>query len=244
MDWKKLLLAATVAAATLLTAFFAVWSGEGWEKRGLKRTWTVEADFPWFDREEMDEAIGVWLSRRIESGMDETREFASPSDPEFTWGMHIGYAMTKCADRIVSVVFTSTIDVAGAAHPSYAVDALSFALPRGEPVAFDDLFADPEGALAVFAEKSPGLVAGAYAEKGISRDEIVTMMAEYDGIFGDGFAPVREMYSAWAVEEEGMRLYFQPYQILPYSFGIADVLVPLEDLKTAGPNPRFWPGEP
>lgn len=242
MNWKTLLLAAILVAATLLTAIYAVAAGEE-EKQSLKCVWNVEADFPKTNNSEIDKAIEEWLTAHIDANLEAAKGYVFPPDPDFAWDMGVSYHLTRCGDKAVNIVFTTYTFPKGAAHPMHDVESLSFSLPDGKRLTLDDLFADPEKALAVFAEKSPDQIANIYAEN--NEEFTVESLREImrNDMFGDGFNPLRDNYGVWSVEEEGLRIFFQVYQVLPYAFGLPEVLIPLEDLKAAGPNPKYWPGE-
>ncbi len=56
----------------------------------------------------------------------------------------------------------------------------------------------------------------------------------------DGTEPVAENFSSFVPTKDGIKLFFQAYQVAPYASGIQTLEIPLEDLKEANPYYSYW----
>ena len=200
----------------------------------------ISAALPEFDNPAINEEIRGWLNRLFAAILARgDGDIARPADGA-TLSIGIDYRLSRPADRAVSVVMETFLYAEGGAHPESFVDVLNFSLPDGQVLRIDALFGDPEKALAVFAELSPGLVAEKLRKE---NPEVFEDLNDPDDIWlnCDGFAPTRENYSALGLEPGGVRIHFGEYQVLAYAFGKPDILIPLSALAPAGPNPDIWP---
>lgn len=236
-------------AAAFAAVFAAFPAGSGEEgtgqagEREIAYSWTIEGRYPQTGNEAVDEQIREWVSDTVETSM---RDASTSYGPDFGWEghkqsyqAHVRHVLTRPGPGAVSVVFFYNSLYSLQAHSMTVVEALNLR-PDGGNIAFNDLFADPEAALEILAEESEKYVKAKirkenpeYFEDGGTGESV---------FFMDGFEPTRENYETLALEPEGVRVYFQLYQILPFALGISEVPVPLETLAPAGPNPEIWPG--
>lgn len=228
-----------ILVAALIFAVAAAAAGE--EKVNVKYRWSVEASYPKTGMEKIDEQLQEWMEEHIALSVGEASELAS-ADPEFSeggWEMSTGYEVTRPSDKALSVVFETYFFPSHAAHPSGMMQAVNFSSATGEVLTLDDLFDDPDKALALFSEHAPRIVSERLTRE--HRDDFPDGLPD-DAWFKDGLAPSRDNYSCLGLEPEGVRVYFQQYQILPYVFGMPDPLIPLSVLEPAGPSREVWPG--
>ncbi|MFR5645408.1 MAG: RsiV family protein [Bilophila wadsworthia] len=52
--------------------------------------------------------------------------------------------------------------------------------------------------------------------------------------------PEAENFSSFALTPEGIRIFFQPYQVAPWAAGSQVVDIPLDALADAGPRLSLW----
>ena len=55
-----------------------------------------------------------------------------------------------------------------------------------------------------------------------------------------GTAPEEENFSTFLLEEDGLTVYFNPYQVGPWAAGVVTVTLPLKELAAAQPVMSFW----
>ena len=61
-----------------------------------------------------------------------------------------------------------------------------------------------------------------------------------DDMLRSGTAPEAENFSSFALTPEGIRIFFQPYQVAPWAAGPQVVDIPLDALADAGPRLSLW----
>ncbi|MDR1536342.1 MAG: RsiV family protein [Planctomycetota bacterium] len=196
--------------------------------------WKISGSLPEFGHPAIDEKIRAWFNRFLAASLAEGGDILRETT------LRIDYRVSRPSDRVLGVAFETSWYADGAAHPSSSIEILNFSLPGGQVLSPGRLFREPEKALAVFAELSPGLV----LEKFRKEDpDFLAGLADPDDFWldRDGFAPVWENYSRLGLESGGVRIHFGEYQVLAYAYGIQDVLLPLAALIPAGPNPEVWP---
>lgn len=238
---ELLLLAA--ALATAIAAFAAVPAGAAEEKMTMRNRWQVEADYPKFDDEKVDEAVREWLNKLIADIMDSVKEYADVAftERETYFDIGISYETSRPSDKAVSILFSIFTYPSGAAHPSTGTESLNFLVGDPAPLKLDDLFADPKRALEIMSDNAKPLVREylAASADGISEKDIAELL---DGEwFREGSAPNRDNYSTLVLDPQGVRVHFQQYQVVPYAFGMPEFLVTLDKLAPAGPSEKVWP---
>ena len=56
-----------------------------------------------------------------------------------------------------------------------------------------------------------------------------------------GTMPEEKNFSVFLLEPEGLTIYFEPYQVAPWSEGTIMVTLPLKALSPAKPRMEYWP---
>lgn len=230
----------------VLAACALVWAGAGAasepETARLEHRSELTVQYPVMGIGTVDDALRKWLEEHIHATMDDYSGVAlRPDMPESADGFDVSYTLSRASERAVAVVFRTMVMPYKAAHPSTRTDALNFDLRTGRPLAFADLFADPEKALAVMAAgaraKIRDDVMGKYADQlpeGLDDDDSAWFM--------DGFEPEADNYSAVIMVPGGVKVVFQQYQVLPYVFGMPEAVFTLDELSPAGPDRTLWDG--
>ena len=115
---------------------------------------------------------------------------------------------------IVSIVLDFSIYYAGAAHPGHYAMTVVWDAERGRALTTRDLFP-----------------ATADWEEVVSREAIPILerdlgdMADPSWI-QEGAGPLAENFTRWAVVEQGLIVFFDPYQVAPYAAGPQAVTIP------------------
>ncbi|MDR0867459.1 MAG: RsiV family protein [Planctomycetota bacterium] len=203
--------------------------------------WRVRAAFPATGVAAVDAQVSAFLKNFLaqQIAASSTGEVFAPHNATLT----VAGKLTRPSDKAVSVVLLMDNYEQSAAHPSHLTRVLNYEL-SGAALPFNKIFGQPEKALTIFAARAPALaleqlkkiVAGDGALAQPDADDLQEMLTG----FQDGFAATTENYATVGLEPAGVRLYFQEYQIAPYSFGMPTVLIPLADLADAEPNLELW----
>jgi len=109
-------------------------------------------------------------------------------------------------------------DNSSADGPVTGVETLNFDLGTGQLIAFDDLFTDPQAALAVVSTKALSLL---QVELGPTYNPTIAV---------EGTSPAPANYDNWALTTDGIKITFDPYQVSPSGSTLPTVVVPWDSL--------------
>lgn len=251
---SALFMSALFAAALFMTAALAVtpvWAAEPGAPREDEASITLrEGDFdidvryPRLGQAAVDDDLARWAAHVVAAfrqGLAEPDDAARPatgtSDPNahhFVNELKVTYEVTRAsarAERAVTVVF-NVWTYTGGAHGNLDIITLSYDTASGTRLTLESLFADTEGALALLA-------AYCYDELAESLGD-----ARVEDMLRGGTSPDADNYASLALTPEGLRVYFPPYQVAPWSAGPQQVDVPLGVLIDAGPKLELWGVKP
>jgi hypothetical protein len=150
------------------------------------------------------------LDRLLAGEIERFRENLAEWEPSET-----GWVSTFDADGsvlwarppIVSVVVDVSVYYAGAAHPGHYAITVVWDGQTGRALTHEDLFRRGSGWEEVLSRASIAALEGELGD-----------MADPDWI-AEGAGPLAENFSRWALVEEGLVLFFDPYQVAPYAAG-------------------------
>ena len=116
----------------------------------------------------------------------------------------------------------------GGVHPGLDVITLNYSLISEQRLSLVDVFEDTARALDVMS--------------GYSRSVLAVRVGggRVDQAIAAGTAPDPDNFANIALIPGGVRVYFQPYQVAPWSAGTQIVDIPLEKLKDARPLMDLW----
>lgn len=141
------------------------------------------------------------------------------------------YEVVYLDATIASMVFRHTSYVAGAAHPYGYVTTLTFDLTRGVPLALDDVLTG-DRYLETIAQY---VFNDVLAQVGITADADEATV----GWIREGSSPIPKQYERFTVSPDGLRVYFDPYQVASYAAGSFEVRIPYavfrEHVRPNGP---------
>lgn len=131
--------------------------------------------------------------------------------PNQTYLLNITYERKKY-ENYLSYIFKVVIDTGGA-HPNTYVKTLNYDKSKDKIITIDSLIKEDENILEYFQENAfASLVTNPRAVD-------ISMLVE-------GISPKKENYENFVFTETGFLLYFNPYQIAPYSSGLFAISVP------------------
>lgn len=55
-----------------------------------------------------------------------------------------------------------------------------------------------------------------------------------------GTEPEESNFKVFLLDNDGIILYFEPYQVAPWSEGVITMRIPLRKLEKAGPKLQYW----
>ena len=156
--------------------------------------------------------------RKILSEMtDEDRSFL-PEGVNYTLDM--GYSIDYAGPEVISVSFGRST-YTGGAHPNHWTSTLNFDMKAGKVITLASLFKPGSNYLKVISD---------FCVKDIIKQQ--ESDADSDWI-GRGAGPEEDNFKAWSITKEGLKFYFDPYQVGPYAAGDYEVTMPYSKIPAA-----------
>ncbi|HEY7864184.1 MAG TPA: RsiV family protein [Thermoanaerobaculia bacterium] len=183
--------------------------------------WTATVRLPAIEGPAADEPGWAGLAGHLDEIVAGEREAFhenlaewEPSDPGWVSTFDVDGYVLEAAPPIVSIVLDFSIYYAGAAHPGHYAITVVWDAGRGRALTTRDLFP-----------------ATSDWEQVLSREAIPILerdlgdMADSSWI-AEGAGPRAENFRRWALVEDGLVLFFDPYQVAPYAAGPQAVTIP------------------
>lgn len=182
----------------------------------------IEVEYPVIGNQIADDVMKSELDSLVKEYQKTFRAYDRDPNIEIT----MPYQFLVEVDTIenfkdIQSVKLSAYEFTGGAHgmPSFLVYV--FHKDTGARLAFESVFADPQTAL----EEISVLV-----QIDLKKQLEVKQMF-VDEFLNEGSVPIASNYRFWILEREGIRFFFPPYQVAPYSAGTLEVLVDWKDIK-------------
>lgn len=161
--------------------------------------------------------------------IEENLDFQAENAQTFGYNsMYLEYYPTTTEHGIVSIHFTVSNYIMGAAHPFSYSSTLNYDLEEEKTLQLEELFLPSSEYLGPLAAQCI---------------KIISETGYLD--FPDGAAPEPDNYRNWNITPDGILISFDPYQIAPYAVGPQQALVPYTALQSvidpAGPLGAFLP---
>ena len=142
--------------------------------------------------------------------------------------LHLEYTPTNTERGIVSIHFTVSTYIMGAAHPFSYNSTLNYDLSNERTLQLEELFLPGSDYLGVLSTQCI---------------QIISETGYMD--WPEGAAPTSENYRNWNITPDGILISFDPYQIAPGAVGPQQALVPYTALESMidrnGPAGVFLP---
>ncbi len=126
----------------------------------------------------------------------------------------VQYEVTFQSSEWVSILFTTSFYVAGAAHPGQDVHSENYDIALGKFFELSELFIPGSNYLEVISD---------YCIEDLNNQGVF--------IWEEGASPEPENFRTWNVKDEGILISFPPYQVAPGAAGLLSVMVPFEHLQ-------------
>lgn len=143
-------------------------------------------------------------------------------DFEMPWTIEIKGKILYQSEKIISIQMEE-YSYTGGAHPNYNISLLNFDLVRKRVIQLDDLITDPEKLKLIASEKfrkARNIQAGdSFESAGF--------------LFGDSFS----LPANFALTEEGLFLFYNPYEVGAYVLGPTSFTIPYREIETIMEKP-------
>ena len=127
---------------------------------------------------------------------------------------------TYSYQNIVSYVFTIFINTGGA-HPNTIIDTISYDKKENKVITISELVKDNPDLLSFLSNKSREEL---LKNKDLQNQSIKEMLLE-------GTAPTNDNFKNFAFTPNGFTVYFNRYQVAPYSYGSFYIIIPYSELN-------------
>ena len=183
---------------------------------------TVSVHYPVLGIDTIDADLLEWAQQTAEAFMSEVAEM----EHEHPYELKATYRIVR-SPKTVSVVW-NVWNFTGGAHGN--LDIVTFVYDTGtkQPVELHDLFSDEQSVLNLLSNLSHTKLA-----------ETLGTMADAEMI-KSGTSPDLDNFACVVPTPEGVRVYFQPYQVAPWAAGPQEVNIALQELQDAGPKKIYW----
>lgn len=213
---------------------------------------SIDASWPTIGIARVDEESKAFVESLVHEFEKESKEAAAemtafrtqletegtaPEDmpPAYTYELSVSHETSTPTERATSIVWRIWT-FTGGAHGQLAIVSNNYDRTNGFPLLLEDIFIDPQLAILEFSKVSRK----ALAQQDSDKDEEAPQDNFMDEMLRAGTEPVEENFATFAILPDGIRLYFQPYQVAPWAAGPQTVDVTLDDLKNAKPKLEFW----
>lgn len=189
------------------------------EEINNEKSYKIEAYLPYTAYPILNTAIDSLASSYISDFKKEIQEYGILTHQVYS--MQITYDSYFYQDYI-SYVFWIFMDTAGA-HPNTFIKTITFNKKTNEIVTIDSLVDKYSNILNVFSKIS-------LDELKKSEKFIENGYNDILGLLESGTSPTLENFKNFAFSEDGMILFFEPYQVAPYFYGSFQVKIPYSKL--------------
>ena len=187
----------------------------------------VAVRYPAIGQAVIDADLAHWAASLVQ---DFEQNFAQPEmrvkeAPPFS--LNVLYAVERPSERALSAVFEVS-SYTGGVHGNLDILVRSYDMQSGRLLTLEHLFEDAESALQIMSTYCAAVLRATLGS------------AAVEDMLKAGTSPDADNFAAVVLRPEGIRVYFQPYQVAPWSAGPQAVEIPLEVLAEARPVVQWW----
>ena len=186
----------------------------------------IDVHYPTFGNALVDQDISLWAHRVVETF---SKGLASDglAPRQVRNELKANYTVSHASTRSLTVTY-EVWTYTGGIHGNNDIVTLSYDMASGQRLFFEDLLVATGTAL-----KRLSVYCARVLESTLGEDADA-------GMIRSGTAPELDNYAAFSLFPAGLRVYFQPYQVAPFTAGPQRVDVPLEVILDAGPRLELW----
>lgn len=139
----------------------------------------------------------------------------SPEYP-FSWEIEVEGSVFYQSDKVLSVALNSYA-YTGGAHPNFFLDLINFDLATGKKLTLSDIFTNLDQLKVVVENKF----------REVREIDAKTSISEAGFFWGEPFT----LPESFALQEEGVYFYYNPYEAAAYALGATEFTIPYDDLE-------------
>jgi hypothetical protein len=207
--------------------------------------YSIDAEYPQFssDEPQIEEELNSRVSAFITAVADDFRVAAIAQMPEklrmkearsaTSWdSLSIVHKISLLTPSYLSIEFAFQTYGAGAAHPNSVTRTLNFQFAPFKQIELDDLFRPSTNYLQALSEYCIGELHKLQPPRWWNPSERADhMKLRLDEWITKGAAPNSANYKSFVFVNEGVKIFFDPYQVACYAEGRYEVFVPFQYLK-------------
>lgn len=162
----------------------------------------------------------------IDSILKEFMEYGeAPIQPDFPYTLDSYYEKYASENYLSYVFFTSMYT--GGAHPNNTIHTITYDKKKDKMITISDL-----------VNKSPHLLEFLSEESRQILRKYPSFQTPYfiEDMLLEGTSPTKENFRNFAFSKEGLILFFEQYQVAPYSEGSFRVVIPYDKIKELNPT--------
>lgn len=187
------------------------------EIKEVEEDYEIEIYYPESNYISLNEEIKNKMEKYINEFKEEIKEFEKVGDNKFTLSINFD---SYEYEEYISYVFHIFVDMQGA-HPNTYIWTISYNIKSNEIVDITSLIKKNQDLLNVLSE---------YTYSYLENDEKIKD-GNVDEMLLNGTKPVSDNFSKFAFTKEGLKVFFQRYDVAPYYLGEFEVTVPYDKLK-------------
>lgn len=203
------------------------------QRQGRQNVPDITITYPVLGHAAVDEDVRRWVNsiadtfeEEMSSLFQRSEELGEPLDMS-RYALHGSYSVLRPSQEAASLVF-EIWTYTGGAHGNLDIITLNYSLITGQRLNFVDIFEDVDKALSLLSESSRKVLSRRLA--GGRMDQWIL----------DGTTQEVDNFSSIGLTAQGVRVYFQPYQVAAWAAGAQEVDIPLDDLLPAKPFLKLW----
>ena len=120
-------------------------------------------------------------------------------------------------NQLTSVVMNMEGYIAPSAHPFHTIKTFNFDIKKDSMVFLADIFNQDTRPLLLLSH--------------LSREQLKAKNLPDQATLFEGTAPLPSNFEHWVISNKGLVIYFDDYQVAPYSAGQQTITIPLDQLK-------------
>lgn len=203
------------------------------QRQGRPNMPDITIAYPFIGHSAVDKDVRRWVDSIADTFETEMASLVQGAEepgetPDMSrYALHGSYSVLQPSREAVSLVF-EIWTYTGGAHGNLDIITLNYSLITGQRLNFVDIFEDVDKALSLLSDHSRQVLSRRLA--GGRMDQWIL----------DGTVQDVNNFSSIGLTRQGVRVYFQPYQVAAWAAGAQEVDIPLEDLLPAKPFLTLW----
>ncbi|MDL2313939.1 DUF3298 domain-containing protein [Desulfovibrio sp. OttesenSCG-928-C14] len=187
---------------------------------------SIMVNYPQLGSDRVDAELDFWarnMLRTFVSGV----ESLGPGNTRYS--MMVDYELSEASSNVLSIIFRINTDMGGSDRDSGMV-TFTYDLSDGRKLGMGDIFGDSHGLL---------LFLSMYSYENLTN----RLGMRFEPRIKKGTSPDIMNFSLFALNKDGLTIFFPPYQVADASLGEQQVAVSLDELAPYAPAGGIWSGK-